>query len=210
MPFEASIEGKVIWVGLTGGIASGKSTVSRFLRREGASIIDADEIAHAVILKGAEAYQPVVEVFGKEILDQAGEIDRKQLGEIVFNDPNKRKILNRLIHPFVFKRADLEKKEMARLHPGGVIVFDAALLIETEAHLRMDWILLVYVDRATQIERLLRRNGLSFMEAERRINAQMPLDDKISFADEVIDNRKPLQAVEEEVRAIYQRLQRQA
>lgn len=197
----------MIWVGLTGGIASGKSTVSQFLRQEGAFIIDADRIAHALILKEGEAYRPVVETFGKEILDQAGEIDRKRLGEIVFNDPQKRKALNRIIHPHVFEKADLEKKEIARRHPKAIIVFDAALLIETEAHLKMDWVLLAYVDRATQIDRLIRRDGFSPAEAERRIEAQMPLDDKILFADEVIDNRKPLAAVKEEVGRIYQRLE---
>jgi dephospho-CoA kinase len=109
----------------------------------------------------------------------------------------------------VFEKADLEKKEIARRHPGAVIVFDAALLIETEAHLRMDWTLLAYVDRATQIDRLIRRSGLSLTAAERRIDAQMPLDDKIPFADEIIDNRKPLAAVKEEVGRIYQRLTRE-
>lgn len=197
----------MIWVGLTGGIASGKSTISRFLRQAGAFIIDADQIAHAVILKEGEAYQPVVEAFGKEILDPDGEIDRKRLGRIVFNDPSRRRMLNRLVHPHVFERAESEKKEIAGRYSKGVIVFDAALLIETEAHLKMEWILLAYVDRATQIDRLIRRDGLSLAEAERRIDAQMSLDDKIPFADEVIDNRKPLAMIEEEVGRIYRRLQ---
>jgi dephospho-CoA kinase len=197
----------VIWVGLTGGIASGKSTVSQFLRQEGAFIIDADRIAHRVILKGGEAYRPVVEAFGRAILDQSGEISRKKLGEIVFNDPEMRISLNRIVHPHVFEKADLEKAEIARRHPNAIIVFDAALLIETEAHLKMDWILLAYVDRATQIDRLIRRDGLSPAEAGRRIAAQMSLDDKIPFANEIIDNRKPLADVKEEVGRIYRRLQ---
>ena len=200
----------MIWVGLTGGIASGKSTVSRFLRREGASIIDADRIAHAVILKGGEAYRPVVEAFGKEILDEAGEIDRKRLGGIIFRDPEKRILLNRLVHPSVFERADSEKKELSRRDPAGVIVFDAALLIETGVYSAMDWVLLAYVDRATQIERLVGRDRLSRSEAERRIDAQMPLDDKRTFADEIIDNRKPLAEVAEEVGGIYRRLKKRA
>lgn len=200
----------MIWVGLTGGIASGKSTVSGFLRREGASIIDADRIAHAVILKGGEAYRPVVEAFGTGILDAAGEIDRKRLGRLIFHDPEKRLLLNRIVHPPVFERAEAEKKESARRDPEGVIVFDAALLIETGAYSEMDWMLLVYVDRATQIARLIRRDGLSPAEAERRIDAQMSLEEKRSFADEVIDNRKPLAAVAEEVGGIYRRLKEKA
>lgn len=199
-------EGDVIWVGLTGGIASGKSTISRFLRREGAFVIDADPIAHALIRRGADAYRPVVEAFGEEILDPAGEIDRKRLGAIVFSDPPKRLALNRIIHPRVFERAELERDEIARRYPDAVIVFDAALLIETDAHLKMDWVLLAYVDRATQAARLIGRDGLSPEEAEKRLNAQMPLEAKVPFADEVIDNRKPIPAVEEEVRAIYRRL----
>lgn len=200
----------MIWVGLTGGIASGKSTLSQFLQREGASIVDADQIAHAVILKGGEAYQPVVEAFGREILDETGEIDRKRLGRLIFHDPVKRGMLNRIVHPPVFERAESERKERARRDPEGVIVFDAALLIETGAYSEMDWILLAYVDRATQIERLVLRDRLSPAEAERRIDAQMPLDDKRSFADEIIDNRKPLAAVAEEVGGIYRRLKKKA
>lgn len=207
MILRSFIEGNVIWVGLTGGIASGKSTVSQFLREEGAFIIDADRIAHDLILKGGEAYRSVVATFGREILDETGEISRRRLGEIIFNDPEKRIALNRIVHPCVFEKADLGKKEIARRHPKAIIVFDAALLIETEAHLKMDWILLAYVDRAAQIDRLIRRDGLSRTEAERRIAAQMPLDDKIPFADEIIDNRKPLAEVKEEVGRIYRRLQ---
>lgn len=203
-------EGKVIWVGLTGGIASGKSTVSQFLRREGASIIDADRIAHAVILKGGGAYEPVVKAFGTEILNETGEIDRKRLGGIIFRDPEKRATLNRIVHPFVFERAESEKEELARRDPEGVIVFDAPLLIETGADSGMDWVLLAYVDRATQIERLVGRDRLSRAEAEQRIDAQMPLDDKRAFADEIIDNHKPLAAVEEEVRSLYRRLKKRA
>ena len=200
----------MMWVGLTGGIASGKSAVSRFLREAGAFIIDADEIAHAVILKGGPAYRSIVDAFGKEILDPSGEIDRKRLGQIVFNDPDKRRRLNHLVHPHVFERAEAEKEAITRRHPKAVIVFDAALLIETGACQNMDWTLVVYVDRSTQIERLTLRDGLTREQAEERIAAQMPLDEKIRFADEVIDNRKPLDQIKKEVFEIFRRLQRRA
>ncbi|NKE69377.1 dephospho-CoA kinase [Candidatus Manganitrophus noduliformans] len=196
----------MIWVGLTGGIASGKSTVSRLFRETGAFVIDADEIAHAVIRKGAPAYAGVVEAFGAAILDKKGEIDRKRLGEIVFNDARRRERLNQLVHPHVYAQAEKEKRAIAAAHPEAVILFDVPLLIETGAHREMDLVIVVYADRATQIERLIERDGLTREEAERRIDAQMPLDEKRRFADEIIDTRAPLPGVEGAVRSLYQRL----
>ncbi|MDC4205023.1 MAG: dephospho-CoA kinase [Candidatus Manganitrophus sp.] len=196
----------MIWVGLTGGIASGKSTVSRLFREAGAFVIDADEIAHAVIRKGAPAYAGVVEAFGAAILDKKGEIDRKRLGEIVFNDARRRERLNQLVHPHVYAQAEKEKRAIAAAHPEAVILFDVPLLIETGAYREMDLVIVVYVDRATQIDRLIKRDGLTREEAERRIDAQMPLDEKRRFADEIIDTRVPLPGVEGAVRSLYQRL----
>lgn len=196
----------MIWVGLTGGIASGKSTVSRLFREAGAFVIDADEIAHAVIRKGAPAYAGVVEAFGAVILDKKGEIDRKRLGEIVFNDARRRERLNQLVHPHVYAQAEKEKTAIAAAHPEAVILFDVPLLIETGSHREMDLVIVVYVDRATQIDRLIKRDGLTREEAERRIDAQMPLDEKRRFADEIIDTRVPLPGVEGAVRSLYRRL----
>lgn len=196
----------MIWVGLTGGIASGKSTVSRLFREAGAFVIDADEIAHAVIRRGAPAYAGVVEAFGAVILDKKGEIDRKRLGEIVFNDARQRERLNQLVHPHVYARAEKEKRALAAAHPEAVILFDVPLLIETGSYREMDRVIVVYVDRATQIDRLIKRDRLTLEEAERRIDAQMPLDEKRRFADEIIDTRVPLPGVEGAVRTLYQRL----
>lgn len=196
----------MIWVGLTGGIASGKSTVSRLFREAGAFVIDADEIAHAVIHRGAPAYAGVVEAFGAVILDKKGEIDRKRLGEIVFNDARRRERLNQLVHPHVYAQAEKEKTAIAAAHPEAVILFDVPLLIETGAHREMDLVIVVYVDRATQIDRLIQRDGLTREEAERRIDVQMPLDEKRRFADEIIDTRVPLPGVEGAVRSLYRRL----
>ena len=200
----------MIWVGLTGGIASGKSTVSRLFREAGAFVVDADEIAHEVIRKGAPAYAPVVEAFGAGILDETGEIDRKRLGEIVFQDARRRERLNQLIHPHVFARAEAKKRAMTAAHPGAVILFDVPLLIETGTHLKMDRVILAYVDRATQIDRVMKRDGLAREEAERRIDAQAPLDEKRRLADEIIDTRAPLPAIEAAVRALYRRLREEA
>ncbi len=203
-------EGGMIWVGLTGGIASGKSTVSQFLHQAGAFIIDADEIAHDLIKKGNQAYQPVIDAFGQEILDDLAEINRVKLGEIIFQDSKRRQMLNQIIHPGVFESALSEREAIVRKYPHAVIVFDAALLIETGAYKEMDWLLLVYVDRMTQVDRLRQREGLTRSEAVLRIEAQMPLDQKLPLADEVINNLEPISKVEEMVRRIYLRLRARA
>ena len=200
----------MIWAGLTGGIASGKSTVSRLFREAGAFVIDADEIAHDVIRKGGPAYAPVVDAFGSGILDETGEIDRKRLGAIIFQDAQRREALNRLVHPHVFARAEAERRAIAAAHPDAVILFDVPLLIETGAHREMDRVILAYVDRATQIDRVMARDRLTREEAERRVDAQMPLDEKRRFADEIIDTRAPLPGVEAAVRSLYRRLREEA
>lgn len=200
----------MIWVGLTGGIASGKSLVARFLREGGAFIIDADEIAHRVMLKGGPAYRPVVEFFGEEILDRSGEIDRKRLGRIVFTDAGKRGRLNQLVHPAVFDEVAARRGALTREHPKGVLIFDAPLLIEADVHREMDWVVVAYASRATQVKRLVERDGLTREEADRRIDAQIPLEEKVKLADEVVDTEKPLEAVQKEVEALYKRLKERA
>lgn len=198
----------MIWVGLTGGIASGKSTVSQFLSNEGAFIIDADQIVHRLLRKNKEVIKNIMEYFGKQAVDASGEINRKRLGEIIFRDPDKREVLNGIVHPFVFKKSESEKNRIASQHPAAIIIFDAALLIETGAYQKMDWNLLVYVDRKTQINRLIKRDYLTQKEAEQRVRAQMPIHDKIALVDEVIDNQCPRQEVEKTVHRIYRNLEK--
>ncbi len=198
----------MVWVGLTGGIASGKSTVSQMLKEAGAVIIDADEIAHDLLKKEGAAYHPVIRAFGTKIFDEAGEIDRQKLGAIVFRAPEKLMTLNKIVHPLVFEVAEQKRQEIASRDPHAVIVFDAPLLIETRAYKEMDVVLLVYVDKRTQIKRFCQRDNISEEEAQRRLDTQMPLDDKVPFANEVIDNDNPLEDVRKEVMRIYQTLQR--
>jgi dephospho-CoA kinase len=178
----------MVWIGLTGGIASGKSTVSGILKEAGAFIIDADTIAHDLMKRGKQAYLPVVNQFGKGILDRVGEIDRKKLGEIVFRSQDKLAALNKIVHPFVFEAAEQERSHIVSTYQRPVIIFDAALLIETHTHVKMDMVILVYVDPKTQIERLCNRDQLSVEQAKHRINMQMQLTQKVSFANEIIDN----------------------
>jgi len=196
----------MIWVGLTGGIASGKSTVSQNFKEAGAFIVDADQIAHDLLKKEGKGYGPVLQAFGTTILDPSGGIDRKKLGDIVFHHLEQRIILNRIIHPLVFEEAERQRKRVVLEHPRAIVIFDAPLLIETRAHQKMDILLLVYVDPMKQIERLMQRDGITRSNAERRIAAQMPLPQKIRFAHEVIDNDRPPQEVREEVFGIYKRL----
>ena len=200
----------MIWVGLTGGIASGKSTVSRFLLEEGAFIIDADKIVHKLLLRGSKVYQTIVETFGDDVIDDSKEIDHKELGEMIFRNPTQRQTLNQIVHPSVFERAESEKKAIIAKHPKGVIVFDAALLIETNSHKKMDWVLLAYVDRATQVERLIERDHLSKDDAALRIGSQIPIEEKVSVVDEVINCHEPLPQVKESVHRIYLRLKKKA
>ncbi len=196
----------MVYIGLTGGIASGKSTVSHIFKEAGAFIVDADAITHDVLKKKGSAYWQVLNVFGVGILGEEGEIDRKKLGEIVFRDARKLMSLNAIVHPFVFKAAEQEKGIIVAQDPHAVIVFDAPLLIETKAHKKVDVVILVYIDKETQISRLRERDGLSRENAEARIKTQMSLEEKRGFANEIIDNRKPLQTIREDVFRIYQML----
>ena len=197
----------MVLVGLTGGIASGKSTVSQIFKEAGAFIVDADKIAHDLLKSRGYVSRLVLNVFGARILGEEGQIDRKKLGEIVFHDAKKLMILNEIVHPFVFEAAEREKEMIFAQDPHAVIVFDAPLLIETKAHKKVDIVLLVYVDKETQIKRLCERDGLSLEDAEARIGTQMSLDEKHGFANEIIDNRKSFQKVREDAMRIYKRLQ---
>ncbi len=196
----------MVYVGLTGGIASGKSTVSQILKEAGAFIVDADTIAHDLLKKRGPAYRQVLNTFGINILGAEGEIDRKKLGEIVFHDAKRLMALNQIIHPFVFEAAERERGMIVAQDPQAIVVFDAPLLIETKAHKKVDMVLLAYVDRETQMKRLCARDGLSREVAEARIKMQMSLDEKRAYVNEIIDNRKSFQDVREDVIRIYQML----
>ncbi|MFE8703751.1 dephospho-CoA kinase [Cytobacillus sp. FJAT-54145] len=174
-------------LGLTGGIASGKSTVSNLLKEKGITVIDADLEARNAVEKGEEAYQEVVHYFGEEILMEDGSIDRAKLGAIIFNDKEKRLVLNKIVHPAVRKRM-LDKKERAIENGEAIVVLDIPLLFESNLSYLVDKVLLIYVDKDTQLKRLIERNNFSEEEAKARIDSQMPLSDKVSLANFVIDN----------------------
>lgn len=174
-------------IGLTGGIASGKSTVSKMLLEMNIPVIDADVEARNVVEKGEPAYEQILKQFGKEIITDNGDIDRGKLGFIVFHNEEKRLKLNSIVHPAVRERMNAKKEEL--LKAGNyIVVLDIPLLFESKLTHMVDKTLLVYVDEDVQLQRLMSRNHLPEEEALARINSQLPLKDKILLADEIIDN----------------------
>ncbi|WP_066311332.1 dephospho-CoA kinase [Bacillus sp. FJAT-29814] len=174
-------------IGLTGGIASGKSTVSNMLKEMGVTVIDADVEARLAVQKGEPAHQKIMAAFGEGILLPDGEIDRQKLGAIIFHQAEKRQILNSIVHPEVRNRMKRQIEEAVRKNEE-VLVLDIPLLFESKLTFMADKTLLVYVDPATQLKRLMERNSLTKEDAEARISSQMPLSEKVKLADAVIDN----------------------
>ncbi|HEY4554592.1 MAG TPA: dephospho-CoA kinase [Bacillaceae bacterium] len=185
-------------IGLTGGIASGKSTVSNMLRTRGFAIADADIAAREVVEPGEEAYARIVETFGKEILLNDGSIDRTKLGSIIFHDEKKRQRLNAIVHPAVRERMN-EWKEEALSAGKQTVIYDIPLLYESNLVHLVDKTMLVYVDEEVQLSRLMERNSLTEEEARARIASQLPLPDKKEWADAVIDNNGTLEDTERQV-----------
>lgn len=199
----------MVRIGLTGGIASGKSTVASMFKMLGAELIDADRIAHQVIQKGTPAYKKIIKTFGRDCLDKKGEINRKTLGKMVFNDPEKRKTLNAIVHPDVFKKEKEEEKKILKKNRNAVIIYDIPLLIETGSHLKMDKVILVHVKREKQIERIMNRNRLTREESLNRVRAQFPLYQKKKHADYLINGDDVRENTEKKVKKIFEKILRE-
>ena len=195
-------------IGLTGGIASGKSLAAEELKRLGAHLIDADEIAREMVMPGLPAYQNIVKEFGEGILNPDKTINRKALGVIVFSNPKLRKRLEQITHPRILGEIDKRVFAIKDKDTKTIIVIDAALLIEVGLHKKMDKVIVVYSDEKTQIARLMKRDGLSYNEAKNRISAQMNLNEKKKYADFVIENveGKDKGKVKDEVKKIFEQL----
>lgn len=174
-------------IGLTGGIASGKSTVSAFLQDKGYTIIDADLAARMVVEVGQPAYLAIVEAFGKGILQENGQIDRAGLGSIIFNDQTKRNLLNGIVHPAV-RSMMLSHKDEAIENGKQTVIMDIPLLFESDLTWMVDRTIVVTVEEDVQLSRLMKRNELTEEEAASRISSQLPLREKAEKADAVIDN----------------------
>ncbi|MEK3890427.1 dephospho-CoA kinase [Bacillus sp. FSL K6-3431] len=179
-------------IGLTGGIASGKSTVSNMLNDLGFTIVDADLAARAVMVPGEKAYTQTVDSFGKGLLLNDGEINREKLGSIIFHDEEKRKLLNSIVHPAVRQKMN-EWKETAIAKGKQTIIYDVPLLFESNVTHLVGKVILIYVNEAVQLERLMDRNKLTELEAKARITSQLPLREKLKLADAVIDNNDSIE-----------------
>ncbi|MBE3554304.1 MAG: dephospho-CoA kinase [Thermicanus sp.] len=185
-------------IGLTGGIATGKSTVSALLASRGAHLIDSDQIVRLVVERGKPAYEEIVKYFGGKILLPDGQVDRKELGRIIFSNPEKRAVLEKITHPHIFREIK-ERIEVAKAEGKELIFLDAPLLFETGLDRQVDLTLLIDTDERIQMERLIKRDQLSREEAERRIEAQMPMEEKRKKADYILSNRGSMEELEEEV-----------
>jgi dephospho-CoA kinase len=195
-------------VGLTGGLACGKSFVGEALAGWGCLLIEADELGHEVLRPGGEAYEPVIREFGKEMLDAGGEIDRRRLATRVFGNPEALARLNALVHPPVVRREEQLIAEFAAREPKGIAVVVGAILIETGSYKRFDRLVLVTCPEQQQLDRAMRRDGATEAEVRGRLGQQMPLDQKRQFADYVIDTSGSKQDTLRQTRAVYEELRR--
>lgn len=195
-------------VGLTGGLATGKSFVGQALADLGCLWIQADELGHRVLAPGGEAYQAVVEAFGRDILKEDGSIDRSRLAEEVFDRPDRLALLNSLVHPPVIRMEEELIAEFAAREPSGIAVVEAAILIETGGHKRFDRLIVTRCTEQQQIERALKRPGATLEQVMARLRRQMPLEEKVRLADYVIDTSGTKEQTIEQVRKVYQSLRR--
>lgn len=197
---------RFLLVGLTGGIATGKSTVSTMFAHLGAKVVDADLLAREVVMPGQRAYAEIVQEFGPEVLQADGQLDRKRLGAIVFADTEKRKRLEQITHPAIRVRQQRILSVYEEEAFDGIVIWDAAVLIESGGATAMDRLVVVTADAETELARLMARDGFSEADARRRIASQMPLAEKVKLADYVIDNSGTRDATERRVREVYRAL----
>jgi dephospho-CoA kinase len=193
----------VLRVGLTGGLACGKTFVGRALAELGCHVIEADKLGHEVMAQGAEAYDGIVREFGAGILDDGGRVSRRKLSAIVWNDPERLEKLNSLVHPAVQKREEDRMAEITRLDPQAIAVVEAAILVETGRYKSFDRLIVVTCDAAQQMEHALERGTYNKEEILARIARQLPLEEKLKVADYVIDTSGSKEATIEQVRTVY-------
>jgi dephospho-CoA kinase len=195
-------------VGLTGGLASGKTFVGEALAGYGCLLIQADELGHQVLEPDGEAYAAVIGEFGHRILDSQGHIDRRRLAAMVFGQPQRLARLNSLVHPPVLRREEALAAEFAAREPRGICVVEAAILIETGSYKRFDRLILVTCEEEQQVERALRREGAAEADVRARLERQMALEEKRKYADFVIDTSGNKEDTLRQTRAVYEALRR--
>jgi len=193
-------------VGLTGGLACGKSTVADVLREEGCEVLDADRLGHLAIEPGGPAYQPVVDAFGSDLLDADGKIRRPLLAQRVFQQPEQLARLNALVHPAIMALVEERCRDFRKRHPRGILIIDAALIFEAKVETRFDKIVVVDCDPEQQVARFVGKGLGSEDEARRRIAAQLPREQKLSRADFVLDSSGSLEETRRRARELFQTL----
>jgi dephospho-CoA kinase len=193
-------------IGLTGSIGVGKSFVAGVFTELGCHVLDADDTARAVVAPGSAALRDVVAAFGSEFLQTDGTLDRSKLGSLVFADEDKRKLLNSILHPYIIAEQDERLREWETEDASGIAVIDAALMIESGGYKRFDKLIVVHCRPEVQLQRLISRNNLSRAEAEKRIAAQMPQEEKKKFADYLIDTSDGFEAARKRTEVVYEEL----
>jgi dephospho-CoA kinase len=193
-------------IGLTGGIATGKSMVSAILENAGTVIIDADQIARKVVKKNLPAYRQIVDTVGESVLLPNKEINRTALGNIIFNDPRKKQLLNTIVHPHVREETNRQLKQIKKNNPNALVILDIPLLFEADMHKDLAEVIVVYAPEHIQIKRLMERDHISQEDALARIRSQMPIEEKKRLATMVIDNSGTLEHTRKQTLEIFQRL----
>lgn len=193
-------------VGLTGGIASGKSTVCKVFGQLGAKVLDADEVAREVVLPGRPAWKKLRKNFGSEYFHSDGSLDRRKLRRLVFADPEQRNRLNTIVHPELIREINRRFEEFEASVQDAVVLVDVPLLLEVGMVHRFDKVIVVYAHESVQIERLMQRDGITKEEASEALRAQMPLSKKVEAADFVIDNSGILEETRGQVKKVWQEL----
>ena len=204
-----------IIVGITGGIACGKSTVSELLAEKGAISINVDKVGHQLLKRGSSVMGELIAAFGKGILNESGDVSREKLGAIVFNDKSARERLNAIMHPPIVEQSRTKARQLVADDPACVVLIDAPLLIEAGAQDTVDIIVVVVASTEIQLQRILDRSiaqnrPLERSEAQARIDAQMPLSEKMEYADFVIENNRTVDELREQVGLLWQKLKREA
>ncbi|TCS96724.1 dephospho-CoA kinase [Hazenella coriacea] len=190
-------------LGLTGGIATGKSTVSAMFRQQGAILIDADQIARDVVEPGSIGLERVRQHFGDQVIDSQGRMDRTQVGQIIFSSTKAREELNQILHPLIIAEMNSRTEQAIDQNAEAIIIWDVPLLIEQGLTHYVEKVIVVYVPEVVQLERLIKRDQLTEEEALQRMKAQLSIEEKRKFADFVIDNRGPLEVTERQVKQLW-------
>lgn len=196
----------MLFIGLTGSIATGKSLAAKEFEKLGCYVIDADELAHKTLMKDSNIYHKIIAVFGRGIIGENENIDRKKLSAIVLNDKEKLKLLENMVHPEVERLRNEEINNITKKDKNAVIIYDVPLLFEKKMRNLFNYTIVVYAPFDIQIKRLMARNNLSYEEAEKRISIQMPISKKVKSADFVIDNSGSIENTKNQIRNIFKQI----